>query len=158
MFYECSSLSSLPDISNWNTNNVYDMTKMFYECSSLSTLPDISNWNTNNITDMREMFYDCFSLSYVIDSSEIERTKSLSSLGGIFKKIFIKTLKGKTIFIICLNYDTIKSIKNIIKDNIGIQADRQLLFFNENLLDDSKTLRDYNIEANSTFHLVLKKN
>ena len=32
---------------------------MFYGCSSLSSLPDISNWNTNNVTDMNYMFYEC---------------------------------------------------------------------------------------------------
>ena len=42
MFEGCSSLSSLPDISKWNTNNVTNMSSMFYECSSLLSLPDIS--------------------------------------------------------------------------------------------------------------------
>ena len=49
MFYECSSLSSLPDISKWNTNNIKNMSLMFNECSSLSSLPDISKWNINKI-------------------------------------------------------------------------------------------------------------
>ena len=40
MFSECSSLSSLPDISKWNTNNVTNMIAMFYKCSSLSSLPN----------------------------------------------------------------------------------------------------------------------
>ena len=53
MFYGCSSLSSLPDISKWNTNNVTNIKGMFYGCSSLSSLPDISKWNTNNITDLK---------------------------------------------------------------------------------------------------------
>ena len=52
MFYECSSLSSLPDISKLNTINVNNMSYMFYGCSSLLSLPDISNWNTNNVYDM----------------------------------------------------------------------------------------------------------
>ena len=42
MFYECSSLKLLPDISKWNTNNVTDMSYLFYKCSSLQSLPDIS--------------------------------------------------------------------------------------------------------------------
>ena len=42
MFYECSSLSSLPDISKWNTNNITDMSNTFCWCKSLSSLPDIS--------------------------------------------------------------------------------------------------------------------
>ena len=59
MFDDCSSLSSLPDISKWNTNNVTDMNHMFEYCSSLSSLPDISKWDTNNVTDMKYMFYNC---------------------------------------------------------------------------------------------------
>ena len=45
MFYGCSSLLSLPDISKWNTSNVTNMGYMFFGCSSLSSLPDISKWN-----------------------------------------------------------------------------------------------------------------
>ena len=41
MFEWCSSLSSLPDISKWNTNNVTNMSFIFYDCSKLSSLPDI---------------------------------------------------------------------------------------------------------------------
>ena len=42
MFYGCAKLSSLPDISKWNTNNVTDMNQMLYGCKKLSSLPDIS--------------------------------------------------------------------------------------------------------------------
>jgi len=42
LFYGCSSLSSLPDISKLNFNKITDMSNMFYGCSSLSSLPDIS--------------------------------------------------------------------------------------------------------------------
>ena len=45
MFDCCSSLSSLPDISKWNTINVKDMSSIFFGCSSLLSLPDISKWN-----------------------------------------------------------------------------------------------------------------
>ena len=43
MFRGCLSLSSLPDISKWNTNNVIDMSCMFEGCPSLSSLPDFQN-------------------------------------------------------------------------------------------------------------------
>ena len=49
--------------------NVTDMSNMFGGCSSLSSLPDISKWNTNNITDMSCMFYGCSKLKY---SNEIK--------------------------------------------------------------------------------------
>ena len=45
LFGGCSSLSSLPDISKWNTNKVINMKSLFGGCSSLLSLPDISKWN-----------------------------------------------------------------------------------------------------------------
>ena len=62
---KCSLLSSLPDISKWNTNNVKNMSEMFYNCSSLSSLPDISKWNTNNVEEMIAVFENCFSLLFI---------------------------------------------------------------------------------------------
>ena len=59
MFDRCESLSSLPDISKWNTSNVTNMSFMFYRCKSLSSLPDISKWNISNVTDMSGMFLYC---------------------------------------------------------------------------------------------------
>ena len=56
LFYKCSSLTSLPDISKWNTENVTDIGCIFNGCSSLSKLPDISKWNTENVTDMNGIF------------------------------------------------------------------------------------------------------
>ena len=62
MFNGCSSLSSLPDISKWNTNNVTNMNCMFSWCSSLLSLPDISKWNTNYFTNMSYMFNGCLNI------------------------------------------------------------------------------------------------
>ena len=70
MFYECKSLSSLPDISKWKTNNITNMSYMFGGCSSLSSLLNISNWNTNNVTNMNNMFDGCSSLLSLPDISK----------------------------------------------------------------------------------------
>ena len=43
MFDGCSSLSSLPDISKWNTKINTNICYMFSECSSLLSLPDFQN-------------------------------------------------------------------------------------------------------------------
>ena len=56
MFNECSSLSSLPDISKWNIKNIKDISYMFRECFSLESLPDISKWETNNIENIMFLF------------------------------------------------------------------------------------------------------
>ena len=65
MFEYCSSLSSLPDISNWNTSNVINMNAMLYKCSSLSSFPDISKLNTLNVTNMNAVFNDCKKLKNI---------------------------------------------------------------------------------------------
>ena len=57
MFYGCSSLINL-NLSNFNTNNVTNMSGMFNECSSLKVL-NLNNFNTNNVTNMRWMFNKC---------------------------------------------------------------------------------------------------
>ena len=49
LFFGCSSLSFIPDISKWNTKNVKSINQMFPRCLSLSFLPDISKWNVNNV-------------------------------------------------------------------------------------------------------------
>ena len=56
-------IKSISYISNWNTNNVTNMSNIFFNCESLMFLPDISKWNTNNITNMSYMFCLCNSLS-----------------------------------------------------------------------------------------------
>ena len=59
MFYNCSSLNSLPDISNWNTSNVTDMSCMFSHCSSLNSLPDITKWDIKKLKNKGDMFKGC---------------------------------------------------------------------------------------------------
>ena len=70
MFYNCSSLKELPDISKWNTNNVNIMASIFNNCSSLQKFSDISKWNINNITDINGLFYGCSSLKELPDISK----------------------------------------------------------------------------------------
>ena len=62
IFYGCSSLPSLPDISKWNMNKVTDISDMIIGWSSLSSLPDTSKWNIINVTKIVYMFRGCSSL------------------------------------------------------------------------------------------------
>jgi len=83
IFQNCTSLSSLSDISKWNINNVTNMKEMFSSCTSLSSLPDISKWNTNNVTDMSYMFSGCSLLSSLPDISKWN-TKNVTNMSSIF--------------------------------------------------------------------------
>ena len=75
IFAFCSSITKLPDISKWNTDNVSDMSYLFNFCKSLIILPDISKWNTSRIVKMHNMFNHCSSLSYLPDISKWDITK-----------------------------------------------------------------------------------
>ena len=83
IFCECSSLSSLPDISKWDTSNVNKMNGMFNGCKSLTSLPDISNWNISKVIDINYMFANCSSLLKLPDISKWN-INNVSNLSGIF--------------------------------------------------------------------------
>ena len=56
MFYGCSSLLYLPDISKFDTSNIKSINDMFCDCFSLLFLSDISEWNTTKVKKTGEMF------------------------------------------------------------------------------------------------------
>ena len=70
LFGKCSSLKSLPDISKWNTKNIRLLNGLFYKCKSLEILPDISKWNITNVFALSFLFYECSSLKQLPDLSK----------------------------------------------------------------------------------------
>ena len=85
MFYECTELISISEVSEWDTSEITDMSAMFSGCEKLISLPDISMWNTSNVKSMSMMFSKCKKLENLPDLSKWN-ISSVSNLSFMFSK------------------------------------------------------------------------
>ncbi|MBE6870134.1 MAG: BspA family leucine-rich repeat surface protein [Ruminococcus albus] len=111
-YTNCSSI----DLSNADTSNVTNMSRMFDNCCKLKSL-NVSGFDTSAVTDMRDMFDGCNELiSLDVSKFDTSRVKDMSSMfGGCFKLTSIDVTAFDTSMVTDMNgmFSSCKSLTSL---------------------------------------------
>jgi len=72
-------------------------------------------------------------------------------------QLYVKTLTGKTFTLDVESHFTIGKVKNIIQEQEGIPVDEQRLVFSGKVLEDERTLDEFNITKENALYFVRRR-
>ena len=80
-FANCTSLTTIANIDNWNTSFVTNMGSMFSNATSFNQ--DISSWDVSSVTNMSSMFQSATAFNQDISSWDVS---SVANMNGMFNQ------------------------------------------------------------------------
>ena len=123
MFSKCSSLISIPQL---DTSKVTNMSNMFSDCTKLTNIPPI---DTSNVTNMSSMFEYCYYLATIpqLDTSKVTNMSSMfracSKIATIPQLDTSKVTNMSSMIVNCYLLTTVEGI-----DFSGLTSDLTYLF------------------------------
>ena len=126
MFQDCYSITSIPNINQWDTSSVTNMDLMFYNAVNFNG--DLSGWDTSSVTNMSSMFF--FAENFNGDLSGLD-TSAVTNMYGMF-------------------YYATKFNSDISKWNTGKVTDMGYMFYNATAFNQD--ISNWNVASVNAFY------
>lgn len=131
-------------------------TNTFMFCPNRKTIVQLESGNYS-IVDLPKESYNCKIRDCINPlSNNTMIDLKIIPIDGQTNQLFVKTLTGKSMTIVINLAEPIYEIKRMIQDKQGIPPDQQTLIFAGYALSNDLPISYYNIQKESTLHLVTR--